>query len=716
MIFDERRCNAGLSVIGVIPSSKFANIDKEMDLPGEKAEADVKSAPDPIKLTPEQRREREEYPTMKNGVRQNTVGRVLLHGVQIISLVIDNVERLCLAQISTTLLKQYSYNEIHNRRVALGITCVQCTPVQLEILRRAGAMPISSRRCGMITKREAERLVKSFLEDITPPKLPEDFAFTVEHNCGWGCDGKFVPSRYNSSRAKCIKCNYCNMFFSPNKFIFHYHRTPESKYSHPDAANFNSWRRHLTLKAEHENDDNLQHVWEDVKAMFNGGSRKRVLSSFTSKSERSRSSHGVDTQYQKKQKVSHSPTRPNSQPVLNAGQFGYPVYQTQSASYPMKCISPHPTYLTYPYNKPLSTAEVKGNVASWPTTTEAPYTSYDLFWSKHLQTPSEQEKFLYGVQRGLQEQQKDPVSQRSPERHYIPLDCRKTSLFTNENTESRMHPYISAFKPVGKKASSPIVNSKSPASDLDNAGSITQSETSECNDVDNENFEIDIMDDSPSEETQNNNRERLKNIECDMYRDKTPGSDFPYEQDEKNSRDSPLPEVVSCHGVDISHPATNEGDAMVIVTTPQDDASCQKYKMIEKEITEVEDVRETDNSAVQSDKDDADTYLNKSKDEILKELCRQVKTRRDLEKECKLIQESFQQQVKRESSYREQMAKQLQLVRENLCHELDQERKARYSLQQKLKEAHDALHNFSCKMLASRQCAECSFKDQLLPR
>ena len=45
----------------------------------------------------------------------------------------DGKERLCLAQISNTLLKDYSYNEIHNRRVALGITCVQCTPVQASI-------------------------------------------------------------------------------------------------------------------------------------------------------------------------------------------------------------------------------------------------------------------------------------------------------------------------------------------------------------------------------------------------------------------------------------------------------------------------------------------------------------------------------------------------------------------------------------------------------
>ncbi|XP_061589437.1 SKI family transcriptional corepressor 2 isoform X2 [Cololabis saira] len=211
-------------------------------------------------------------------LKPNQVGQVILYGVPIVSLVIDNNERLCLAQISNTLLKNYSYNEIHNRRVALGITCVQCTPVQLEILRRAGAMPISSRRCGMITKREAERLCKSFLGENSPPKLPDNFAFDVTHECAWGCRGNFIPARYNSSRAKCIKCSFCNMYFSPNKFIFHSHRTPDAKYTQPDAANFNSWRRHLKLTDKHPPEE-LIYAWEDVKAMFNGGSRKRALPS-----------------------------------------------------------------------------------------------------------------------------------------------------------------------------------------------------------------------------------------------------------------------------------------------------------------------------------------------------------------------------------------------------------------------------------------------------
>ncbi|XP_030046326.1 SKI family transcriptional corepressor 1 [Microcaecilia unicolor] len=212
-----------------------------------------------------------------HSLKPNQVGEASLYGVPIVSLVIDGQERLCLAQISNTLLKNYSYNEIHNRRVALGITCVQCTPVQLEILRRAGAMPISSRRCGMITKREAERLCKSFLGEHKPPKLPENFAFDVVHECAWGSRGSFIPARYNSSRAKCIKCSYCSLYFSPNKFIFHSHRTPDSKYTQPDAANFNSWRRHLKLSDRGASDD-LSHSWEDVKAMFNGGTRKRTFS------------------------------------------------------------------------------------------------------------------------------------------------------------------------------------------------------------------------------------------------------------------------------------------------------------------------------------------------------------------------------------------------------------------------------------------------------
>ncbi|KAF6738832.1 SKI family transcriptional corepressor 1-like protein B [Oryzias melastigma] len=199
------------------------------------------------------------YPTAN--LKPNQVGETILYGIPIVSLVIDGQERLCLAQISNTLLKNYSYNEIHNRRVALGITCVQCTPVQLEILRRAGAMPISSRRCGMITKREAERLCKSFLGAHSPPKLPENFAFDVSHECAWGSRGSFIPARYNSSRANSSSTRTAR-------------RSPSTRSRTPPTLIPGDGILKLTDKSS---STDILHAWEDVKAMFNGGSRKRTL-------------------------------------------------------------------------------------------------------------------------------------------------------------------------------------------------------------------------------------------------------------------------------------------------------------------------------------------------------------------------------------------------------------------------------------------------------
>lgn len=205
------------------------------------------------------------------------VKQVELFGISIVALTINGKERLCLAQISNTLLKDFSYNEIHNRRVALGITCVQCTPIQLEMLRRAGAMPSSSRRCGMITRREAERLCRSFLVEEQPPELPENFHFSVAHKVNYGCKGRFIPARYISSRAKCIECFYCGEFYSPNKFIFHSHRQPHATDCNPpDSPNINSWRKHIDLDWTQEHSQDIKYAWEDVKSLFNGGTRRRA--------------------------------------------------------------------------------------------------------------------------------------------------------------------------------------------------------------------------------------------------------------------------------------------------------------------------------------------------------------------------------------------------------------------------------------------------------
>ena len=51
---------------------------------------------------------------------KTNVIHVPIRDYKMIGLIIEGKERVCLSQISNTLLSGYSYNEIHNRRVALG--------------------------------------------------------------------------------------------------------------------------------------------------------------------------------------------------------------------------------------------------------------------------------------------------------------------------------------------------------------------------------------------------------------------------------------------------------------------------------------------------------------------------------------------------------------------------------------------------------------------
>ena len=261
-------------------------------------------------------------------------------------------------------------------------------------------MPVSSRRCGMITRREAERLVRSFLDDVGPPRLPDDFAFEVRHACGWGCRGSFIPSRYNSSRAKCIKCTFCAVFFSPNKFIFHFHRTPDATYNHPDAANFNSWRRHLFLADS--TDEHLQHAWEDVKAMFNGGSRKREVP-HTSHSKSYTPSPSLKSPPPAPVQTSPSEKRPKMEsgherssaahlstsgmvPSPHVSQFSYPLFPVANRVLPAHHL-PAPYALALHTDKDDTLRPAPFPV--WPTQPKPICPSYESLWAKHLGIGSE---------------------------------------------------------------------------------------------------------------------------------------------------------------------------------------------------------------------------------------------------------------------------------------------------------------------------------------
>ncbi|XP_072134141.1 SKI family transcriptional corepressor 1 homolog-B-like [Mobula birostris] len=740
-----------------------------------------------------------DHPGSSN-LKTNSVGEAVLYGLPIVSLVIDGQERLCLAQISNTLLKNYSYNEIHNRRVALGITCVQCTPVQLEILRRAGAMPISSRRCGMITKREAERLCKSFLGEHTPPKLPENFAFDVSHSCAWGCRGNFIPARYNSSRAKCIKCSYCNMYFSPNKFIFHSHRVPDAKYTQPDAANFNSWRRHLKL-TEKAPSEYLAHAWEDVKAMFNGGSRKRTLPHQGSTGSPALKAHGPSAIPPRSSEIPHKAMRCEDEGRgLNLGNNvrSYPVIPVPSKGFGMLQKIPPPMF-PHPYGFPTfglcqkkDDANVVGEKTQgslpgmfWSGNKDSVYPSFPMFWPAagtlpvppYPQAQSKVADNPNGRQNEMDASEQSDRSSNTPKDSLADSERCSSTQSRNEEERSgdearsiegvpltpRKLNYISAFRPVVKDAESiaklygnrEVYNGARPGYMSPDFMSETSSYRSVSPDVDSdgEEPEVDVEsnrcpEDEASpvvQETEIPLQETPSNPEPahDLSHPETIGTPYNDHGSEdsrhvEQSVEEKSHEVFSHeqegHLHSVKNPATVALAPIYICRTDaaeqvKEDSQCSaEDSESRKSFQEQGSVSQETAASTERGEDgialeNPPTQLvekdieNMGKEELQKLLLEQMDLRKKLEREFQSLKDSFQDQMKRELAYREEMVQQLQIVRDTLCNELDQERKARYAIQQKLKEAHDALHHFSCKMLTPRHCTgNCSFKSPLLPQ
>uniref|UniRef100_A0A8C7JS12 SKI family transcriptional corepressor 1 n=1 Tax=Oncorhynchus kisutch TaxID=8019 RepID=A0A8C7JS12_ONCKI len=679
---------------------------------------------------------KQDLPTFNPNMKPNQVSETALYGIPIVCLVLDGQERLCLAQISNTLLKNYSYNEIHNRRVALGITCVQCTPVQLEILRRAGAMPISSRRCGMITKREAERLCKSFIGAHNPPKLPENFAFDVSHECTWGSRGNFIPARYNSSRAKCIKCSFCNMYFSPNKFIFHSHRTSESKYTQPDAANFNSWRRHLKLTDKGSPDD-LAHAWEDVKAMFNGGSRKRTLPMHRHGPERS-------SPLKPHQGPSNLPRRgsPEIPPKIlrcedNRGGMGsiasitrsYPIIPVPSKSYGMlQNVKIPPPLFPHPYGFPAfslcqkkddsgvmgepNKAHLSG-VFSWPSTKDSAYHSFPMFWptADGLPIPSFPHPHHQAQAQPKQpsevlcaRQSEQDASEQSDRNSNTPKDsvgdserCSSTQSTRNEDDKSgdearsmdgkmpvlpRKISYVSAFRPVLK-------DTESIAKLYGNRGKYNGARAGYLS--------PDFLSESSSYRSLSpGSVESVGETDVDVETNKSQEDEESLPHSIEDCRSPPVPVLSLSRGAGSPNGLESipESEQAAVVDSQRMNLPIQVVLREEPSST-VKEV-ETKSYKGQSREEGPREALNegKFKHELQKQLMEQVELRKKLEREFQHLKDNFNHQMKRELSYREEMVQQLHIVRE----------------------AHDALHQFSCKMLTPRHCTgTCSFKPPLLP-
>uniref|UniRef100_A0A3P8Q2F5 c-SKI SMAD4-binding domain-containing protein n=1 Tax=Astatotilapia calliptera TaxID=8154 RepID=A0A3P8Q2F5_ASTCA len=686
-------------------------------------------------------------------LKPNQVSETSLYGVPIVCLVIDGKERLCLAQISNTLLKNYSYNEIHNRRVALGITCVQCTPVQLELLRRAGAMPISSRRCGMITKREAERLCKSFLGAHSPPKLPENFAFDVSHECAWGCRGSFIPARYNSSRAKCIKCSFCNMYFSPNKFIFHSHRTPESKYLQPDAANFNSWRRHLKLTEKKSNDD-ICHAWEDVKAMFNGGSRKRTLpmsgSGMSSPMKSQASSSLVQSS---SPEIPHKTLRCDEDQGSNnlslaRGERSYPVIPVPSKSFGMLQKIPPPLFPHHPYGFPSyglcqkksdGVPDVnKNNIPGvfWPGTKDPIYPAFPMFWPAagglpmppYPGSPPKPPPELLSVRPAeldLSDQSERGANTPKDTNHHPhhqqdggercpssqSSSTRNDEDKSGDETSQRKISYISAFRPVVKDAETiaklygnrdsygirPGYLSPDFISESSSYRSISPDRDSVVDDDDDDDLDVDV------ESNRGQGEEDPIRI--------SPGGDH---------RDSPVPERV-CSGAEESQEQADAASSPEAVAASPEDSAHTGSSDEDRQMRNGSPLHE-----VYAHEKDGHVLLNEPSTFGSKQSSSPRRSNG-------VHHVSEIQTQRTATSYQEQDRQADGALRIDISvHERDLQNMAKEELQKQLVEqvelrkklerefqhlkAHDALHHFSCKMLTPRQCTgACTFKPPLLP-
>ncbi|XP_033611951.1 SKI family transcriptional corepressor 1 [Fukomys damarensis] len=722
-----------------------------------------------------------------SALKPNQVGETSLYGVPIVSLVIDGQERLCLAQISNTLLKNYSYNEIHNRRVALGITCVQCTPVQLEILRRAGAMPISSRRCGMITKREAERLCKSFLGEHKPPKLPENFAFDVVHECAWGSRGSFIPARYNSSRAKCIKCGYCSMYFSPNKFIFHSHRTPDAKYTQPDAANFNSWRRHLKLSDKSATDE-LSHAWEDVKAMFNGGTRKRTFSlqggggganggsggqgkgtggGYVSPdflSEGSSSYHSaspdVDTADEPEVDVesnrfpdeegaqdeteSRAPSAPSAGGGPDGDQSAGPPSATSSgADGPTDSpddSSPRPRRRLGPPPGRSVFGDLAADDAVRRPERSPPSGGYELREPcGALGGPATAKASVQLPGCSPQAQPRLPGAGLAGslgrwDRWFRKIPARWVGAVRGPEDLCALFCWCEWGEP-GRNRQNPE-SARRLAARLGTPEAPVKLELRGTPGTGGAEKEPGPRKSGRAEAASprtvpRHHHPKGRRLGCGLRRSiaDRPGNLARSRCPSSCARWLGRPNRGSsgCIGVTVSLPlletrfiAFKEPDKEDNHSTA-DDLETRKSYSDQRSVSQLspantdrgEDGLALDVTGTQLVEKDIE---NLAREELQKLLLEQMELRKKLEREFQSLKDNFQDQMKRELAYREEMVQQLQIVRDTLCNELDQERKARYAIQQKLKEAHDALHHFSCKMLTPRHCTgNCSFKPPLLP-
>ncbi|KAL7676804.1 hypothetical protein ACOME3_003055 [Neoechinorhynchus agilis] len=144
--------------------------------------------------------------------------RTALQGQRITCFVTGGEKRLCLPEVLFTVFKEVPFTDIQAAYIHLNIYTSYCTAKQLEELKRAGVIPLTSTSCSLITQADAERLCHILLpkKEISTPfaSIPNSDklspAFSISHNCFGNVKGFVYPQLYTKPSSHCIRCQTCN--------------------------------------------------------------------------------------------------------------------------------------------------------------------------------------------------------------------------------------------------------------------------------------------------------------------------------------------------------------------------------------------------------------------------------------------------------------------------------------------------------------------------
>ncbi|XP_013180070.1 PREDICTED: ski oncogene [Papilio xuthus] len=185
-------------------------------------------------------------------------GETLLEGEPISCFSVGGERRLCLPQILTSVLTDFSLEQINRVCDELQIYCSRCTSEQLHELKATGVLPRSAPSCGLITQTDAERLCAALLHApaaARPHKLP---GFRVYHECFGGARGVCAPA------LGLVQCAECRALYGPRRFVCHSHAT-EHRTCHWgfDSAR---WRRFLLVADEEAEQEKCGALLDDMAA------------------------------------------------------------------------------------------------------------------------------------------------------------------------------------------------------------------------------------------------------------------------------------------------------------------------------------------------------------------------------------------------------------------------------------------------------------------